>query len=165
MCPKRAWSGFRTATTSLEILPCCPSLRSLMNYKKEIATAILDQCNHIHTVLNKTSRLEGERRVARLEVLAGVGNTITTHREFGFIYHLDVARVFFNSRLGSERMRVASQVKDGEDVLVPFAGSGPFVVPVGCPGRSCGGAGEESRGMSMAGQRTPGKIALRRGSR
>ena len=77
----------------------------LEDYKMEIATALLEQCNHIHTVLNKTSRLEGERRVARLEVLAGVRSTITTHKEFGFIYHLDVARVFFNSRLGSERMR------------------------------------------------------------
>ena len=43
-----------------------------------------------------------------MEVLAGKGHTITTHKEFGFIYHLDVARVFFNSRLGSERMRVAA---------------------------------------------------------
>ena len=115
----------------IAVLSLAPELDE---YKIEIATAILNQCNHIHTVLNKTSRLEGERRVARLEVLAGTGNTITTHREFGFIYHLDVARVFFNSRLGSERMRVASLVKDGEDVLVPFAGSGPFVVPLAARG-------------------------------
>jgi tRNA (guanine37-N1)-methyltransferase len=69
-----------------------------------------------------------------MEVLAGTGHTITTHKEFGFIYHLDVARVFFNSRLGSERTRVAAQVKAGEDVLVPFAGSGPFVVPLAARG-------------------------------
>jgi tRNA (guanine37-N1)-methyltransferase len=103
-------------------------------YKKEIAAALLNQCNYIHTVLNKTSRLQGEERVAHFEVLAGTGNTITAHKEFGFIYHLDVARVFFNSRLGSERMRVANAVKDGEDVLVPFAGSGPFVVPIAARG-------------------------------
>jgi tRNA (guanine37-N1)-methyltransferase len=103
-------------------------------YKNEIASALLNQCNYIHTVLNKTSRLQGEDRVAHFEVLAGNGNTITAHKEFGFIYHLDVARVFFNSRLGSERMRVANAVKDGEDVLVPFAGSGPFVVPIAARG-------------------------------
>lgn len=103
-------------------------------YKKEIAAALLNQCNYIHTVLNKTSRLQGEERVAHFEVLAGTGNTITAHKEFGFIYHLDVARVFFNSRLGSERMRLANAVKDGEDVLVPFAGSGPFVVPIAARG-------------------------------
>ena len=115
----------------IAVLSLVPELE---DYKTEIAAALLNQCNHIHTVLNKTSRLEGERRVARLEVLAGTGNTITTHKEFGFIYHLDVARVFFNSRLGSERMRVAAQVKAGEDVLVPFAGSGPFVVPIAARG-------------------------------
>lgn len=106
----------------------------LEGYKEEIASALLNQCNYIHTVLNKTSRLQGEERVAHFEVLAGTGNTITAHKEFGFIYHLDVARVFFNSRLGSERMRVANAVKDGEDVLVPFAGSGPFVVPIAARG-------------------------------
>jgi tRNA (guanine37-N1)-methyltransferase len=31
-------------------------------------------------------------------------------------------------------MRVAAQVKAGEDVLVPFAGSGPFVVPLAARG-------------------------------
>jgi tRNA (guanine37-N1)-methyltransferase len=115
----------------IAVLSLAPELE---DYKTEIAAALLNQCNHIHSVLNKTSRLEGERRVARLEVLAGTGNTITTHKEFGFIYHLDVARVFFNSRLGCERMRVAAQVKADEDVLVPFAGSGPFVVPLAARG-------------------------------
>jgi tRNA (guanine37-N1)-methyltransferase len=106
----------------------------LERYKEEIASALLNQCNYIHTVLNKTSGLQGEERVAHFEVLAGTGNTITAHKEFGFIYHLDVARVFFNSRLGCERMRVANAVKEGEDVLVPFAGSGPFVVPIAARG-------------------------------
>lgn len=115
----------------IAVLSLAPELEV---YKKEIATALLNQCNYIHTVLNKTSRLQGEERVAHFEVLAGIGNTITAHKEFGFIYHLDVARVFFNSRLGSERMRVANAVKDGEDVLVPFAGSGPFVVPIAARG-------------------------------
>jgi tRNA (guanine37-N1)-methyltransferase len=115
----------------IAVLSLAPELEG---YKNEIASALLNQCNHIHTVLNKTSRLQGEERVAHFEVLAGTGNTITAHKEFGFIYHLDVARVFFNSRLGSERMRVADTVKDGEDVLVPFAGSGPFVVPMAARG-------------------------------
>lgn len=115
----------------IAVLSLAPELDG---YKKEIATALLDQCTHIHTVLNKTSRLEGERRVARLEVLAGSGNTVTVHKEFGFTYRLDVAQVFFNSHLGYERMRVASQVKAGEEVLVPFAGAGPFAIPLAARG-------------------------------
>lgn len=71
----------------------------LDGHKKEIARAIVSRNKSIRTVLNKTSKLEGERRVASLEVLAG-GETVTLHREYGFAYCLDVSRVFFNSRLG-----------------------------------------------------------------
>lgn len=106
----------------------------LLAYKKEIAGAVLSSGKSIHTVLNKTSKLQGERRVAGLQVLAGLGNTVTTHKEFGFLYRLDVARVFFSSHLGYERRRVAAQVKAGEQVLVPFSGAGPFVVPLAARG-------------------------------
>jgi tRNA (guanine37-N1)-methyltransferase len=102
-------------------------------YKKEIAWGVLSQGKYIRTVLNKTTRLEGERRVANFEHLAGDG-MVTMHKEFGFVYHLDVTRVFFNSHLGHERMRVASHVKAGERVLVPFAGVGPFAVPLAARG-------------------------------
>jgi tRNA (guanine37-N1)-methyltransferase len=101
----------------------------LDGYKELIASALLDQCSNVHTVFNKTTPLEGERRISRLELLAGETNSVTVHREFGFRYHLDVARVFFNSRLGYERMRVAGQVKEREEVLVLFAGVGPFAIP------------------------------------
>lgn len=101
----------------------------LNGYKDEIASALLDQCRNVHTVFNKITPLEGERRTSRLELLAGEGNSVTVHLEFGFRYHLDVTRVFFNSHLGYERMRVAGQVRAGEEVLVLFAGVGPFAIP------------------------------------
>jgi len=100
----------------------------LGDYKKVIAQSVLVQDKSIRLVLNKISKLESERRVAGFEILAGSGDTITEHREYGFSYRLDVARVFFNSHLGYERMRVARQVEPGEQVLVPFAGVGPFAV-------------------------------------
>ena len=46
-----------------------------------------------------------------------------------FSYRLDVARSFYTSRLASERRRVWMQVIPGEEVLVPFAGVGPFAIP------------------------------------
>lgn len=101
----------------------------LGDYQELIASALLDQCSSIHTVFNKTTPLEGEKRIYGLKLLAGEIKTITVHQEFGFRYHLDVSRVFFNSSLGYERMRVASQVRAGEEVLVPFAGVGPFAIP------------------------------------
>jgi tRNA (guanine37-N1)-methyltransferase len=103
-------------------------------YKMVIAKAVLSSGKSIHTVLNKTTKLQDERRVANFQLLAGVGNTVTTHKEFGFLYRLDVANVFFNSHLCYERMRVAAKVVAGEDVLLPFAGVGPFAVPLASRG-------------------------------
>jgi tRNA (guanine37-N1)-methyltransferase len=71
--------------------------------------------------------------VAVYDVLAG-RETVTLHREFGFSYRLDVAKVFFNSRLSYERNRIASKVLPGENVIVPFCGVGPFVVPLAARG-------------------------------
>ncbi|NMC09987.1 MAG: class I SAM-dependent methyltransferase family protein [Methanothrix sp.] len=106
----------------------------LHEYKTAIAKAVLSQAKNIRMVLNKTSKIEGDMRLASFEVLAGSGNAVTLHREFGFVFRLDVTRVFFNSRLGYERIRVARQVQSGEQVLVPFAGVGPFVVPMAARG-------------------------------
>jgi tRNA (guanine37-N1)-methyltransferase len=116
---------------NIAILCLAPELDS---YKKEIAETVLSSGKSIHTVLNKTTKLQGEKRVAGFELLAGDANTVTIHKEFGFLYRLDVARVFFNSHLGYERMRVAAAVVAGEDVLLPFAGVGPFAVPLAAKG-------------------------------
>jgi tRNA (guanine37-N1)-methyltransferase len=105
----------------------------LERYKKDIAGAIISRRRNIRKVLNKTSKLEGERRVASFELLAGEG-TVTLHREFGFAYRLDVAMVFFNSHLSYERSRIASKAQPGEMVLIPFCGVGPFVVPLAAKG-------------------------------
>ena len=110
-----------------------PRTSDLEGRKKEIGEAIIARHRNVKTVLNKVTRLEGERRVAELEVLAGEG-TVTCHREYGFAYHLDLAKVFFNPRLGSERMRVASKARAGERIIVPFAGVGPFAIPLAAAG-------------------------------
>jgi tRNA (guanine37-N1)-methyltransferase len=104
-------------------------------YKEDIAVALLSQRRNIRTVLRLSGKREGDERVADYEVLIGTGTT-TEHREFGYRYQLDVARVFFNSRLATERMRVAEQITPVERVLVPFCGVGPFVVPAASNGAS-----------------------------
>jgi tRNA (guanine37-N1)-methyltransferase len=98
-------------------------------YGPEIAGVILRKRRHIRTVLNKTARIAGDKRVASFDTLAGQ-TTVTTHREFGISYRLDLSRVFFNPSLASERNRIATQAAPGETVLVPFAGIGPFVIPL-----------------------------------
>lgn len=97
-------------------------------YKKAIASKLLSMRGNTRAVLNKVSKLEGEHRVADFELLIGE-TTETIHRENGYTYKLDVKKVFFNPRLYSERRRVASKIKSGENIIIPFAGVGPFVLP------------------------------------
>lgn len=97
-------------------------------YRETIVSKILSMRGNTRAVLNKVSKLEGERRVAHFELLAGE-SAETIHRENGYVYRMDVRKVFFNPRLYWERARVASKVLPGESILIPFAGVGPFVLP------------------------------------
>lgn len=110
---------------------CLPP--SLSDYKAEIAHAIISRRKNIKTVINKTSRLGGSNRTGSYEILAGQ-TTITVHHEYDFAYKLDVRTVFFNPRLASERKRVTIQVQQGERVLIPCCGVGPFVIPAAARG-------------------------------
>lgn len=106
---------------------------SLNAYRHDIALAIMSERRNITSVLNKTSKLSGTDRTSRYEVIAGSG-TITRHQEFGFSYMLDLTKVFYNTRMASERQRVTLKVVPGERVLVPFCGVGPFVIPIAARG-------------------------------
>ncbi|KKH56822.1 methionine-10+ [Methanosarcina mazei] len=97
-------------------------------YREAIVSNILSMRGNTRAVLNKVSKLEGERRVAHFELLSG-NSAKTIHRENGYTYRMDVRKVFFNPRLYWERARVASKVLPGESILIPFAGVGPFVFP------------------------------------
>lgn len=99
----------------------------------ELAGAIKARHRNVRTVLARQPIQRGDCRVPRYGIISG-GGTETVCREFGFSYRLDLSKVFFVPRLASERARVARTVKPGEKVLVPFAGVGPFVVPVAARG-------------------------------
>ncbi|PWB50769.1 MAG: SAM-dependent methyltransferase [Candidatus Methanoperedenaceae archaeon] len=97
--------------------------------KYVIAEALSIQRKDIKTVLRKLNKIEGSARVADFERLLG-NRTTTLHRENGCIFELDVTKAFFSGKMYYERGRIAQKVKEGEDVLVLFAGVGPFLVPI-----------------------------------
>ncbi|MGD2065867.1 MAG: class I SAM-dependent methyltransferase family protein [Candidatus Bathyarchaeota archaeon] len=102
----------------------------LVDHKKAIGEALLKAHKQTTTVLAKSGAVEGVYRIREFEVIAGTDKTTTVHREYGCIYHVDVAKAYFSPRLSSEHNRVASQVKAGETVVDLFAGVGPFVIPI-----------------------------------
>jgi tRNA (guanine37-N1)-methyltransferase len=104
--------------------------QELTDHKKIIGEAILKAHKQTSTVLAKSSAVEGVYRIRDFEVIAGAEKTVTVYREYGCMYHVDVAKAYFSPRLSTEHNRVASQVKDGEAVVDLFAGVGPFAIPI-----------------------------------
>lgn len=96
--------------------------------RKEIGEALLATFKSIKVVASKKTSVGTEYRTRDVELIAGEKRTETVHRESGCIYRLDVTSAYFSPRLGTERMRIAKQVKEGERVMVMFAGIGPYAI-------------------------------------
>ena len=102
----------------------------LENKKREIAEKILAQHKNVKSVLKKVGGREGELRIGKYELLAGEEDTEVLHREYGYFLRLDPRKVYFSPREATERQRIASQVKEGETVLVMFSGIMPFGIAI-----------------------------------
>jgi len=100
----------------------------LTEYKKEIGNAVMQTVN-VRTVM-MDSGVKGDLRIRELEQIAGSGTSETIHKEFGVRLAADPSKVYFNPRLATERMRIASMVKDGEVIVDMFAGVAPFPVVI-----------------------------------
>ncbi|OYT42889.1 MAG: SAM-dependent methyltransferase [Candidatus Aenigmarchaeota archaeon ex4484_56] len=101
-----------------------------MAEKIELGKKILEKHKNIKSVFEKIEEVSGTFRIAKHKFLTGINNTETIHKEYGCLYKLDINKVYFNFRLGNERLRVAEQVKDGEKVLVMFAGIGCYAIMI-----------------------------------
>ncbi|RQW79111.1 MAG: class I SAM-dependent methyltransferase family protein [Methanothrix sp.] len=93
---------------------------------EQIASALMATNRSIRTVIVPISDVEGEFRTRRFRHVAGEERTTTIHKEHGLRYRIDLQRAYFTPRLGTERLRVAKQIRQGDTVLDMFAGVGPF---------------------------------------
>ncbi|KAI5147966.1 tRNA (guanine37-N1)-methyltransferase [Enteropsectra breve] len=98
-------------------------------YKETIAKVI-----HYKTglrVINKVGAINNVFRNYSSEILAGDKNKglQTIHSENNIRYFIDLERVYWCSRLQSERSLLVRQFKPGESVCDPFCGAGPHVLP------------------------------------
>nr|GMD54890.1 tRNA (guanine(37)-N1)-methyltransferase 1 [Ipomoea batatas] len=93
-------------------------------YKKLIAKVVLDKNKaRIQTVVNKIDAIHSDYRTMQLEILAGNHSLVTRVIENGVHFHVDLATVYWNSRLATERQRLLSSfTHDDVNVLGDYSG-------------------------------------------
>lgn len=98
----------------------------LKHKQKTIAKALLNLLNNINVVAVKQGGHKGKYRRQPLAVMAGENRLETIHKESGVRLKLNVETCYYSPRLGTERLRIAKQVKKGERILVAGSGIGPY---------------------------------------
>ncbi len=109
------------------IVEISPKLES---EKEKIAEQIMSTNKNVKSVLRKISERKGEHRIREFELVAGDNNTEVFHRENNYILKVDPQKTYFSSREGTERQRIAEQVKAGEMVLVMFSGICAYAIAI-----------------------------------
>lgn len=98
-------------------------------YKKLIAQVVLDKNKpKIQTVVNKIDAIQNDYRTMQLEVLAGNHSLVTTVIENGIRFQVDLATVYWSSRLATERQRLVCCFSKFDVVCDVFAGVGPLAI-------------------------------------
>ena len=109
----------------------------LMSKKEIIGEAILNNVKPAKSVFIQTSEIKGEYRVRNLEFLAGEDRTETEYKEHGCRFRVDVIKAYFSPRLSTERLRVATLVRDNEVITNMFGGVGTYSVLMAKKNKTC----------------------------
>jgi tRNA (guanine37-N1)-methyltransferase len=98
---------------------------------KKMAKGLMRFNSNIRTVIRKGGAFSGKYRTRKFVYVAGKRNYITDgYKENGSVFRFDLRKVFFTPRLAFERKRINELVKDGENVVVMFAGIGPYAIEI-----------------------------------
>jgi tRNA (guanine37-N1)-methyltransferase len=98
----------------------------LKKKEKLVGEYILNQHPRIRTVTRKSKSYSGKFRTPKLKVLAGEKNKETIHKENGVRIKVNPEKAYYSPRSGTERLRIAKQVKKDENILTMFSGVAPF---------------------------------------
>jgi tRNA (guanine37-N1)-methyltransferase len=102
--------------------------KELEKKKKLIGETLLKIQPRFVTVCSIESNHEGEFRIQKVKVIAGKKNLISTYKESGVTLKIPLGEVFFSPRLGTERLRIAQEIKKGEFIGCWFSGVGPYPI-------------------------------------
>ena len=119
-------NSLKTAYDSLGDIAIIEIDEELEPKEKIVGEALIKTNKTIKTVLKKSGIHGGEFRTQDMVYLAGEKTKEAIHKENNVKLKLNVEEVYFSPRLSTERKRLLSKVKKGEDVLVMFSGCAPY---------------------------------------
>ena len=136
----------KLSKTELEILPKSQEIvgkilileipEELHAKARVIAKAYLHANKQIETVVRKEEIHAGDYRLRKVRVLAGKNTKETVHHENGISLLLDLEKTYFSARSSNERLRIAKQVRKGEEILVMFSGAAPYPLVIAKQGKA-----------------------------
>ncbi len=106
---------------------------SLEKYEQQIGNAVMKMHKNIKTVLKKETGMSGKFRIRKVKVITGEKTFITTYKENSCLFKLDISKMFYSTKLSTDRKRISELIKKRnktENILVPFAGYGPFAITI-----------------------------------
>jgi len=104
---------------------------------KKTAKEIMKRHKNVKSVLRKLAERKDTYRLYPCKLLVGDKNTEVIHKEHGYLIEVDPQKVYFSSREGTERQRIAKMVKSGEKILVMFSGAAPYAIAIGKKHSDC----------------------------
>ncbi|TFG16013.1 MAG: class I SAM-dependent methyltransferase family protein [Promethearchaeota archaeon] len=120
-------SGFQTIG-KIMIIKLNPLLIEKRNL---IGKACLELNPYIKSVYINLGKVTGTfREPEKIELIAGVEDPITEHKEHGVIYRFNVKKIMFSKGNINERKFLATLVSDNEIIVDMFAGIGYFSLPI-----------------------------------
>ena len=117
--------GSKEKTVAIAKIP-----EELESKEKLIAELIMEMNKNVKSVLKKVSERKGELRLREFKLIVGDENTEVIHKEYGYELKVDPQKVYFSPREGTERQRIATQVKPNEIVMVMFSGIAPYCIAI-----------------------------------
>jgi len=98
--------------------------------KKKFAEQLLKKQKAIKTVLEKKGKIKGRLRKISTIYIAGEKTKEVLYRENNCVFRFNIDETYFSPRLSNERIKIAKQIKKGDNVLVMFAGVGPLPIVI-----------------------------------
>ncbi len=128
MLKRSLGTAYDDVAKGYDLLGSIAIIEAERRHAKKIAGAIMRTNKSVKTVIRKKSAVKGIYRRREYEHVAGIRTFVAEYSENGARFKFDLRKSFFSTRLAYERKRVADSSRDGERVIVMFAGVGPFAV-------------------------------------